>query len=122
MIRGFSACAIAFTVGIALPARADDATAEALARYERATTAFALGHFAESAAEYERAYQLKPDPALLFDAAQAYRKAGNRARALTLYRTSLGLYPDHVEHRAYVESQVTSLKAELAVEDAAKKA
>lgn len=62
--------------------------------YDQATAAFGLGHYAEAAEKYEAAFSLRPDPALLYNAAQAYRLAGNRPRALELYRNYLRLYPD----------------------------
>ena len=55
---------------------------EARAHFDRATSAFALGRFDDAAHEYEKAFDLKPDPALLYNAAQAHRKAGNKHRAL----------------------------------------
>jgi tetratricopeptide (TPR) repeat protein len=121
MVRGSSALVIAFVLAGAFSARADNVTDDAVRFYQRATTAFALGRFAEAAADYERAFELKPDAALLFDAAQAHLRAGNRARALELYRNYLGLYRERTEHRAYVEKQMTSLKAELAAEAEAKR-
>ena len=44
--------------------------------------------------EYEAAFSLRPDPALLYNAAQSYRLAGNKARALELYRNDVRLDPD----------------------------
>jgi tetratricopeptide (TPR) repeat protein len=71
---------------------------EAKAHYARATSAYALGRFAEAAAEYEKAFDLKPDPALLYNAAQAHRVAGNKARALLLYRSYLRIFSDGPNH------------------------
>jgi tetratricopeptide (TPR) repeat protein len=62
--------------------------------YDEATAAFGLGRYAEAAEKYEAAFSLRPDPALLYNAAQSYRLAGNRARALELYRNYVRLYPD----------------------------
>jgi tetratricopeptide (TPR) repeat protein len=61
--------------------------------YEEATSAFGLGHYADAAEKYEKAFSLHPDPALLYNAAQAFRLAGNSQRALELYRNYLRLYP-----------------------------
>ena len=73
---------------------ADQGKGDAKRLYEEATAAFGLGRYAEAAQRYEGAFALKPDPALLYDAAQAYRLAGNKVRALELYRNYLRLYPD----------------------------
>jgi tetratricopeptide (TPR) repeat protein len=79
--------------GIGRPALAAEPSAARQA-YDQATAAFGLGHYAEAAEKYETAFSLRPDPALLYDAAQAYRLAGNRPRALELYRNYLRLYPN----------------------------
>ena len=79
------------------PANTPGATTdEALARahYEKGTAAYALGDFAEAARQYETAFRLKLDPALLYNAAQAHRRAGNRQRAIELYLNLLRVFPD----------------------------
>ena len=76
--------------------------------YDEATAAFGLGHYAEAAEKYETAFSLRPDPALLYDAAQAYRLAGNRGRALELYRNYLRLYPDR-QNADEARNQVAAL-------------
>ena len=67
---------------------------DARKHYDRATAAFGLGKYAEAAAEYEAAFRLRPDPALLYNCAQSYRLAGDRPRAIELYRNYLRLYGD----------------------------
>lgn len=67
---------------------------EAKGFYEKATGAFALGNYPEAAANYEKAFSLKPDPALLYNAAQAHRLAGNKTRALELYKSYLRVFPE----------------------------
>ena len=73
-------------------ARADDA-ADAKAHYQKATAHFAVGEYREAAAEYEEAFKLKQDPAILFNAAQAHRLAGDSQKALLLYNNVIKLYP-----------------------------
>jgi hypothetical protein len=73
-------------------ANADDA-ADAKAHYQKATAHFAIGEYREAAAEYEAAFKLKQDPALLFDAAQAHRLGGDNQRALLQYKNVINLYP-----------------------------
>jgi tetratricopeptide (TPR) repeat protein len=95
MRRGWRFLAVTL-VALAVGGRAVAAAEPSAARkaYDEATAAFGLGRYAEAAEKYEAAFSLRPDPALLYDAAQAYRLAGNRARALELYRNYLRLYPD----------------------------
>jgi tetratricopeptide (TPR) repeat protein len=71
---------------------AEDRTAEARRFYDEATAAFGVGNFSEAAEKYEASFKLHPEPALLYNAAQAYRMAGNQQRALQLYRNFVRLY------------------------------
>lgn len=71
---------------------AEDRTTEARRLYDEATAAFGVGSYAEAAEKYEASFKLHPEPALLYNTAQAYRMAGNRPRALQLYRNFVRLY------------------------------
>jgi tetratricopeptide (TPR) repeat protein len=75
---------------------------------DRASGAFALNHFVEAADNYEKAFALKPDPAVLYNAAQAHRRAGNKQRALDLYQSHLRTYGS--DRRAEIEKHVENLK------------
>ena len=103
-------CLAVTLLAIALSGRPAPAAEPSAARqaYDEATAAFGLGHYAEAAEKYETAFSLRPDPALLYDAAQAYRLAGNRPRALELYRNYLRLYPDR-QNADEARNQVAAL-------------
>jgi hypothetical protein len=90
------------------PASASD-TEEAKAYADKATAAFALSHFPAAAEYFEKAFQLRPDPALLYNAAQAHRLAGNKERALSLYQNYLKIYGKK-EKRAEIEGRIDELK------------
>src|SRR5262245_50804586 len=90
-----------------------DARDEARAHYKRGIAAYALSHFAEAAEEYEQAFTLEPDPALLYNAAQAHRLAGNKTRALTLYQNYLRIFGDKVPNKAEVTAHIAKLKAAI---------
>ena len=94
-------------------------TDQARQHYETATAHFAVGEFAEAAAEYQAAFKAKPDPALLYDAAQAYRLANYPEKALILYRNYLQLFPKEA-NIAEVRAQIEKLKQ--AIDAAADKA
>jgi hypothetical protein len=79
-------------VTFATPARADDA-ADAKTHYQKATAHYAVGEYHDAAMEYEAAYKAKQDPALLYNAAQSHRLAGDNPKALLLYRNIVKLYP-----------------------------
>ena len=92
-----------------LAGRAEAGRAEEARDYlDRATGAFALNHFVEAADNYEKAFALKPDPAVLYNAAQAHRLAGNKQRALDLYQSYLRMYG--TDKRAEIEKHIENLK------------
>lgn len=101
-------------------ARADDTDAEAARQhYKAATGHFAVGEFSDAAAEYEAAFKLHQDPALLFNAAQSRRLAGENQKALVLYKNFLHLYPSSPNIPA-VREQIDKLQEALAAEQKAK--
>src|SRR6476619_768228 len=97
-----------FVIGSTATAWAD-ASADATAHYQSATAFFAVGEFAKAADEYQQAYTIKPDPALLYNAAQSYRLAGNNERAIILYKNYVSLYPDQ-SNVDEVRNQIVRLK------------
>lgn len=88
-------------------------TAQAKQHFDKATSAYALGRLAEAAQEYELAFDAKPDPALLYDAAQAHRLAGNKPRALLLYQNYLRIYGDKAPRHDEVNRRIAELKAAI---------
>jgi tetratricopeptide (TPR) repeat protein len=85
---------------------------EAKAHYKRGVSLFALERFAEAAQEYEKAFELEPDPALLYNAAQAHRLAANKQRALTLYQSYLRMFQNPANKRD-VERHIVALKSAI---------
>jgi tetratricopeptide (TPR) repeat protein len=107
------ACLLLVLVALAAPARADE---DAKALFDQGTALFALHRFAESAAAYEKAFALHPDPALLYNAAQAQRLAGNKRRARDLYESLLRVYGDRIDNRVEITTRIRELDAALAAE------
>src|SRR4051812_24130672 len=101
---------VAIVCAITSMAHAESA-ADAKSHFDKGTTLFALGRYNEAAVEYEKAFELKSDPALLYNAAQAHRLADNKQRALLLYQSYLRLFGDRVNNRPEVERHITKLKA-----------
>ena len=93
-------------------ARADDEADQARAYHEKAKAAFALSHYGQAAEFFEKAFELKSDPALLYNAAQSHRLAGNKDRALTLYQNYLHVY-GRDDRRAQIESRIEELKKSI---------
>jgi tetratricopeptide (TPR) repeat protein len=102
--------ALALLASPSRPARAAGGDAGAARAYfDKATASFALGLYADAAENFEKAFQARPDPALLYNAAQAHRLDGNKPRALTLYQNYLRIYSKGAT-RAEVEARVAELK------------
>jgi tetratricopeptide (TPR) repeat protein len=110
---GFSL--LAWVLIIVLSAgRASAGNAEESHAYrDRATAAFALGNHAEAAEWFEKAFQLTPDPALLYNAAQAHRMAGNKERALLLYQNYARVF-GMGERRAELQAHIDELTKAIA--------
>jgi hypothetical protein len=110
---------LALTVAlVALPAllagRAQAGDTEAARAYvEKATAAFALTHYGAAAENFEKAFELKPDPALLYNAAQSHRLAGNKERALALYKNYLRIYAPK-DKREEIEARIGELEKAIA--------
>jgi len=91
---------------------AADNVDEARAYVEKATAAYALNKYAAAAENFEKAFELKPDPALLYNAAQSYRLAGNKERALALYESYLRVYPKE-KKRSEIEAHIKQLRTAI---------
>lgn len=80
--------------------------------FDKGTKLYDLGKYDEAAVEYEEAYKLKADPALLFNIGQAYRASGKISDALTAYKSYLRKVPD-APNRADVEGHIATLQHTL---------
>jgi tetratricopeptide (TPR) repeat protein len=105
-------CAVAAVLAPAGRAAAGD-TDDARAYADKATAAFALSHYAAAAQYFEKAFELRADSALLYNAAQSHRLAGNKERALSLYRNYLRLYAKK-DKRAEIEGRIDELEKAIA--------
>src|SRR3954462_12251311 len=97
---------VGLLLALGQPAWADAARAKE--HFQRGTTLFDLGKYREAATEYEKAYEEKSDPALLFNIARAYRLAGEAETAIRFYRTFLNRVP-RTPNRAVVESRIEEM-------------
>jgi tetratricopeptide (TPR) repeat protein len=101
--------------GIALaqaPAAERSGEATAHDHYRKGMSFYDLGRFDDAIREFEAAYQYQEDPFYIFNLAQAYRRAGNGAKALELYRTYLRKVPNAPD-RADVEQRIANLEKSL---------
>ncbi|HET6149653.1 MAG TPA: hypothetical protein VFH68_19100 [Polyangia bacterium] len=75
------------------PQAPGDSTAAARARARQGQAFYDLKRFQEAYLEYEQAYLIEQDPALLYNMGQCQRKLGNNEEALHFYRTYLRRVP-----------------------------
>jgi tetratricopeptide (TPR) repeat protein len=119
---GLSRAGIVLGVVLALtPSRgaADESSRVAMEHFRKGTRAYDLGHFTEAAAEYEKAYEAKENPALLYNLGQAYRGAGEHQKALNAYRAYLRNASD-APNREEVMRFIEALRHNIEVEKATK--
>lgn len=109
----FLALLIAVAAGPAVASPSDDARAY----HDKAKAAFALEKYPQAAEAFERAFELKPDAAILYNAALSHRLAGNKERALGLYQNYLRVF-GHVGKWMEVETRIDELKKAIAQDHA----
>ena len=114
--RLLAAALIASLVALsAAPAFAQQSEQEqAREHYKKGLAAYNLGQYSEAAAEFEAAYRLFLDPALLFNIAQAHRMNGELEKALNGYRSFLRTAPPGTRDRAQAEKWRQELEREIA--------
>lgn len=66
--------------------------------FKRGTTAYNLARFDEAVEEFTKAYEAWPQPAFLYNIAQAYRLAGNCKQALYFYKRFRALKDQDTKH------------------------
>ncbi len=106
-----SVIALLTLVTTASPAWADNVS-EAREHFRLGSKLYDLQRYDEAALEYERAYVLKEDPALLFNIGQAYRFAGSPAKAIGAYRAFLRRVP-RTPNRLEVEARISEMQRVL---------
>jgi tetratricopeptide (TPR) repeat protein len=101
----------------AAPARAQDKPvdpkAAAKEHYTRGTSFYDLGRYDDAIKEFEAAYELKNDPAFLYNLAQSYRQAGKHEQAVHFYKTYLRYVPKP-PNKADIEEKIKAEEQLLA--------
>ena len=104
---------LVMALGIAAAARAEPPTAAARAvareHYEKAVSHFNANEYPDAAAEFLAVYKAVPQPALLYNAAQAYRLGGDGPKALENYRAFLKADPE-ARQKLDVERHIKELE------------
>lgn len=107
-------CTIALVLGlVATTASAEvrNSESEATRIFERGESAYGEGQFAEAAELMRRAYELQPEPILLFNIGRALEGDGNVSGAIEAYSRYLEVSPD-AENRGLVERRLAVLNAQ----------
>ena len=110
-----SLTAVALTLGLALVAHAepapptDEARAVAREHYDKAVSHFNANEYVLAAEEFLAVHKSVPQPALLYNAAQAYRLGGDGAKALEYYRMFAKEAPAAKQH-SDVERRIKELE------------
>src|SRR5450432_4438449 len=81
-------------IGASLESTAQADATSAREHFTRGTALYDLQRYIEAAHEYEAAFEIKNDAALLFNIAQAYRFATVYTKAIGAYRAYLRRVPD----------------------------
>jgi tetratricopeptide (TPR) repeat protein len=94
----------------AAPAMADGS--EAQRHFEGAAKAYQEGRYQDAVDLFLKAYQVDPQPELLYNVAQAYERLGDVRNALRSYRDYLRQRPAE-QDRVFVETRVQNLEKRL---------
>jgi len=117
---------LSLVLGVWSPARAEEASQLSAAQrierarghFDRGQSLFNRAQYAAAALEFQAAYELQPLALLLWNAAQAYRKAGDDAQAVEYYKRYLDADPT-TKKRAEVEKVLADLDFKQKVATAA---
>lgn len=90
-------------------------------KYERAVTTFKSGQYDKAIEQFQELYQEKPVPILLFNLAQAHRKATHYKEALDLYERFMREDPkNQLQLSSETDGYINDMKAALAAQEEAK--
>lgn len=90
-----------------------DSAADARRFFDAAQKAFDAGRYTDAARAFEDAFHIKPDPAPLIDAGDAWEKAGEYAKAAQDFQRVLGLKKSTSQDRADAIDRLSRLKPQL---------
>src|SRR5262245_66585058 len=91
---------------------AKDAKAEALELFNQSADLYQQGKFDEAARLLERAYEIQPEPVLLYNLGRAYEGLGENQKAVEAYEHYLKDEPK-AKDRGAVEHRIETLKAQI---------
>lgn len=114
--RSILACVVGIVVALAAGRAQAQLTAdqkqEMRQHYEKATRAYDIEKYGEAVDEYQKAYEIGGDPAMLYNIAQAYRLNKQLPDALHFYRRYLQRSPN-ARNREDVERKINDLEQSI---------
>lgn len=114
--RPILACLVGILVALAARGAQAQLTAdqkqEMRQHYEKATRAYDIEKYGEAVDEYQKAYEIGGDPAMLYNIAQAYRLNKQLPDALHFYRRYLQRSPN-ARNREDVERKINDLEQSI---------
>jgi tetratricopeptide (TPR) repeat protein len=113
LVMGLSLALVCGGAGVSGAAPDADIAAEARRHFRTGTELYAKGKMQEALVEFEKANELKPDPALLFDLGMTHRSLGHDEVALKFFHQYLDAAP-YAPNREEVESRIKVIEEELA--------
>lgn len=90
-----------------------EAKQAAAAAFERGETAYAKGRYGEAGAAFEEAYGHVPHPFALWNAARAYKRAGEAVRAANTFALYLEKAPQDAPDRKNAQTELAQLSKKL---------
>jgi tetratricopeptide (TPR) repeat protein len=105
------ASSLCWTPSIAQAAPPGDGK-RAVELFERSAAAYDAGQFAQAVKLLKEAYQLRPDPVLLYNLARAYEGMGALPDAVRAYTDFLAAQPT-AEDRGAIEARIVTLRAQI---------
>lgn len=115
-MSGLLRCIVVFTILCMLPTTVSADTF--YETYQRGLVAFKAKEYSEARAEFLRAYDLRPEPVILFNIAQTYRLEFSAEQALIYYKRFLAESKIAEDLRKEAEAYVLHLETEQAARDA----
>jgi tetratricopeptide (TPR) repeat protein len=103
---------LALVAGARADKNTSDATVRARALYQAGVLKYNLSEFQQALEDFKAAYELKPDPVLLFNIGQCHRMLGHPQEAVYAYRAYLREVPSS-ENREEVERLRVEMEKEL---------
>jgi hypothetical protein len=92
-----------------------DRRAEARARFERGVALFDEGRLDAALAEFEEAYRIAPNPAVLFNLGQVHARLGHAVQAVDAFERYLAAESDRIsaERRALAERELATQRERI---------